>query len=624
MIAWSASETTEGNLSAPASLHVTVLQQMHAVLENIELAFEGESMPLREWLPIIEAGLATLTVGLIPPALDQVLIGTINRSRDPNVKLAFVLGMNESVFPARPEFGSLLTESDRTELERLNVLHASSPRQQLSRERFYAYLAFTRARERLCLTTSLRDEEGSALNVSPFISRLQTLFPGLEIETQPPTVDCLEAEHASELIAPMLRSLADSGAEIFSTSAAETLARLPIVARAIEQVGRLQPLRHEKLSPELAARLYGPVLATSVSRLEQFAACPFKFFVHSGLRAEERKRFELDVRDEGLFQHDALSLFHDELHQERLRWRDITPTAARARMEQITKRLIAGYRDGLLQATERSRFMARVLSESLQDFVETLVEWMRNQYQFDPVAAELPFGEEGGLPPWTIDLGNGHSLALRGRIDRIDVWRNPSTGEGFCVVLDYKSSLRRIDQTLLEHGLQLQLPAYLNMLRRLPKADEIFNAPLVPAGVFYVNLRGFYKSAENRTEALSEVRESRKRAYQHMGRFDAIALNQLDSRPGATEGDQFCYERNAAGFVAAGTKDAMESKDFSALLDSIEKQIKEIAAKVFAGSAALSPFRKGTQVACDHCDYGSICRVDPWTQEFRKLKKARP
>jgi ATP-dependent helicase/nuclease subunit B len=40
-----------------------------------------------------------LTVGVIPPALDQVLIGAIDRSRNPELKLAIVLGLNEE-FPA--------------------------------------------------------------------------------------------------------------------------------------------------------------------------------------------------------------------------------------------------------------------------------------------------------------------------------------------------------------------------------------------------------------------------------------------------------------------------------------------------------------------------------------------
>ena len=74
---------------------------------------------------------------------------------------------------------------------------------------------------------------------------------------------------------------------------------------------------------------------TSVSRLENFAACPFRFFVHSGLRAEERKVFELDFREQGSFQHDVLKLFHEELQREGRRWRDLAPAEARERVARM-------------------------------------------------------------------------------------------------------------------------------------------------------------------------------------------------------------------------------------------------------------------------------------------------
>src|SRR6185369_11198501 len=104
----------------------------------------------------------------------------------------------------------------------------------------------------------------------------------------------------------------------------------------LDQLRNFQrPQPDQSLAPELAARLYGPILRTSVSRIEQFAACPFKFFVHSGLRAEERKIFELDAKEQGNFQHDVLACFHQELRREKLHWRDLTPADARERVARI-------------------------------------------------------------------------------------------------------------------------------------------------------------------------------------------------------------------------------------------------------------------------------------------------
>ena len=61
---------------------------MQSWLDNVALAFADDPLPLGDWLPILEAGLAGLTVGVIPPALDHVLVGTIDRSRNPELELA--------------------------------------------------------------------------------------------------------------------------------------------------------------------------------------------------------------------------------------------------------------------------------------------------------------------------------------------------------------------------------------------------------------------------------------------------------------------------------------------------------------------------------------------------------
>ena len=194
-----------------------------------------------------------------------------------------------------------------------------------------------------------------------------------------------------------------------------------------------EPDEAENLSPALAERIYGAVLKSSVSRLEEFAQCPFRFFIHSGLRAGERKKFELDARERGSFQHEILKQFHDELTAENKRWRDLTPAEARERIGRIAAGLAPDYREGLLRADDQSRFTARALTAALQDFVETLVTWMRGQYEFDPAKAETGFGlDDPGLPAWQIDLGNGHKLALCGRVDRIDLYhdRRPVAGGG--------------------------------------------------------------------------------------------------------------------------------------------------------------------------------------------------
>jgi ATP-dependent helicase/nuclease subunit B len=614
---WAASDLQSAKQGGVLPVHETVWRQMTEWLEAAELAFVNEPMSLRDWLPILEAGLANLTVGIIPPALDQVLVGAVDRSRTPEVKFALVLGLNEGVFPSKPDTGRLLTEPDRLELERHNVILGSTGRSQLGRERYLAYIACTRARQRLVLSWAMKDDSGSPLNPSSLLGHIRQLFPELPLEITPSPMNWEETQHPNELVGTLLRRVGQSATA--KDSSGLSLPGLGSLSETLQDL--ILPPENEALAPDLALRLYGPVLRTSVSRIEQFAACPFRFFVHSGLRAEERKQFELDVKEQGTFQHEVLAMFHQTLRAENKQWRDLTPTEAKRRVKTIAVGLLSSFREGLLQTSEQARFTATVLSDSLQDFVETLVSWMREQYQFDPVEVELPFGESNGAPTWALDLSQGRRLELRGRIDRVDLFRDSDSDRALCVVVDYKSSHKQLEPILIYHGLQLQLLSYLNVLQDWPTPEATFAVrKLEPVGVFYVNLKGRYSRQRNRLEALAEPEHSRKLAYRHSGRFDSSVLSRLDSRQDVAEGDQFNYRITKRGQVNKNCREALATADFKALLKQSAEALQTLGQAIYAGRVEVEPYRKGVVTACDQCSYQGICRIDPWTHRFRVLQ----
>ena len=588
--------------------HATVWQQMNAWPDDVALAFAGQPLPLSEWLVILEAGLAGMTVGVIPPALDQVLIGAVDRSRNPDLQLAIVLGLNESVFPAPPPPRNLLTESDCDELEGSGLALGSGIRQVLSRERFLGYIACTRARRRLVASCSQRDAADQPLNPSPFFLHFKKLFPRLEIETFSGPDDSAPV-HRCELFPRVISALSFHPSSLSLQSLALSLQPLAF---------SLQPLAFT-LSPALAERLYSPALRSSVSRIEQFAACAFRYFVNSGLQAEERILFELDARQKGSFHHEALARFHSQLQEEGKRWHDLSPADARRRMAAICAALIPQFQAGLLAAEAPSRFAARGMARALEDFVAAMVEWMR-QYDFEPRAAEIEFGgppDQGGLPAWELDLGSGRRLVFRGRIDRIDLC--PDGPGALAVVMDYKSSLHKLDAVLLRHGAQLQLPAYLNVLRRLETPEKYFGAAmLMPAGVFYINLRGNFKPGENRRDVLQNSEPAWQAAYKHSGRFDLAALAHLDNR-GQSSGTQFNYRLKKDGQPYANVPDPLDHAAFAQMLDQVEENLVRMGRAIFAGDIQLNPYQKGTQRACDHCVYQGICRIDPCTHPFRQI-----
>lgn len=672
--AWTLAETQ-------SAVHQTVWEQMNAWLDNVALAFPRESLPLTDWLPILDAGLGGLTVGVIPPSLDEVLVGAIDRARNPSLKFSLVLGANESIFPAAPAAPVILTASDREELERQNITLGPDVLAQISRERYLGYIACTRANKKLALSFSRQGTEGKALNPSPFITQLQIIFPALAIEEFSVGPDWREAEHANELV-PLLAGKecgaavpaaglpgvppgaalsGETPTELAGENACATLAVLPALKTLAEKLAALrEPDENENLSPDFAARIYGSVLRTSVSRLEEFASCPFKFFMRVGLRANERKVFELDARERGNFQHDILKVFHEQVTREGKRWRDLVPTEARERIKAIADAQMASHRDGLFLDSAETAFAARAMTAALQDFVEVIVGWMRSQYEFDPALAEFGFGGKNDtVGAWELELGGGRKLALQGRIDRVDIWRDPANDALLAVVTDYKSGGKKLEPVLVEHGIQLQLLAYLGALKNFSSGDlsgslsspkeeragvrspapenskpltltlsphglgEGTNSAsavkLIPAGAFYVSLRGKFAGGGSREEVLADT-ESSKFAYRHNGRFNAGWLKKFDRRPDVVSGDQFNYRLKKDGSLYANSAEALPAAEFEKLLDLVESQLRRLGTEIFSGRTAVDPYRKGKDTPCALCDYRAACRLDEWTHEFRELR----
>ena len=620
---WSATAASTVD-QRPLAIHDTVLAQMTNWLDNLARAFPTEALPVREWLPILESGLANLTIGVIPPTLDQVLVGAIDRSRNPDLKLAFVLGLNEANFPARPKEDPLLNELERDTLQLHGANLGASVRHRLGHEWFYGYIAFTRASAQLILTCAQTDARGKKLNRSPFFDHLKKIFPALEVAPWQPPTAFADVEHVSELVVPAIRlerhlqatvpaaspKLLEESRIPRAVAVASLLLELPPLAGVLTKARQLAAAAHDQLAPAVAEQLHGRELTTSVSALENFAACPFKFFISHGLRAAERKEFELDARERGSFQHEVLTIFHNEVRSQNLNWRDLAPDQARDRIRRIGEELLASYRRGLLVSDAARRFSGRQLIAALETLIGVLVGWARD-YQFDPVLVETGFGlgSNSPWPAWKLSLDENHALLLRGRIDRVDVWRDPATGASLAVVMDYKSSTRKPDELKLHQGLQLQLPAYLAALEQLPEVRATLNAKsLAPAGVFYVNLRGEFSSDKTRAEALAAPDLALRHGFQHTGRYDEAIYDKLDPR---NTKEQF-KTHHASG-------NNMDPTAFRDLLQRAVENLRRFGNEIYSGTIAPAPFRKGGETACDFCDYAAICRFDPWTQPFRFL-----
>ncbi len=87
----------------------------------------------------MDAGLEALRFSLVPPAIDQVLAADLEKSRLSDVKVAFIIGVNEGVLPAKFSEDGILSDDDRERMLANGLKIAPSSRTRLLDEEFLAY-----------------------------------------------------------------------------------------------------------------------------------------------------------------------------------------------------------------------------------------------------------------------------------------------------------------------------------------------------------------------------------------------------------------------------------------------------------------------------------------------------
>ena len=73
----------------------------------------AERLDIDLFAGLMETGLTELKLGLVPPALDQVLVGSMDRTRLQDIQYVFILGAVDGELPAVPQEDGVLTEQER-------------------------------------------------------------------------------------------------------------------------------------------------------------------------------------------------------------------------------------------------------------------------------------------------------------------------------------------------------------------------------------------------------------------------------------------------------------------------------------------------------------------------------
>lgn len=584
--------------------HRMVWESLCGFLDEVDDVLADVPMSIDEFESVLSAALGEMSYGIAPPTLDQVLIGSIERSRNPELRRVWLVAMNDGIFPAPPAEDALLLPDERSALAAAGLPAPRTRRDEIFAERLLGYIAMTRASEQVALSFATLGDDDSELFPSPFIDELMRAFPDLNVEagdeagrgTALPAIPAALPEFGRRALrsnSPAQRSLW-RGLETRLLSHEAARARVEFLLR-----GRT----YQNVAADVAAqsRDDGLIWVGSPSELEDYVQCPFKHLARHRLHLNARRGPEPLEWSLGSAAHAVLAHLGEALIA-----RD-PKTISDEEWTTLLRSAIANWREGDLVGTGRSaqsRFMAVALEAFLEDVVRVhAARWKIGRFR--PIAAEQRFGrDERGAPTRPARLGTSRGVVgLRGSIDRVDACE--IDGVRHLLIYDYKPIAHSIHSRFLT-GHRLQAISY-----SLISADQFARGDGETrwSGAFIAPLYPKQDELENKYVRESGAAEQRMVMYRPTGLFDADIFDALDPTlaPGARSTVVSAYRRKDGAL----TGDAVARDELDAYARVARETIGAAAAGIRDGCVAIEPLIEKHTLACNSCEYKRLCRFEP-------------
>lgn len=603
-----------------AEWHRQAWPLLWALLEEAEQLLGEQTYGVAELCDLYEAAFSGLTISTIPPGLDQVMIGSLERSRNPELRAAFVLSLNEGVLPRRVNESGLFGDAERRLLAQAHIQLAPDSAERQCGENYLLYLALTRCGQRLYLSYLLNGDDGSPLAPSPAIGELQRVFPLLTAESCRVDAPSLLSGGPVDL-ALCASVLRDHPEDALWQAVYRFYLRQGQDTGLLEQVARglsYRP-RNQRLSRESLQRWYGGRLYGSVSRLEQYRRCPFAYFATHGLKARPRKEYQLSAPDRGSLYHEGLAAVGRRVGEKGLDWASLSREQVRGLVEEVLAELLPGFLSGIMESSARYQYLQTRLSRTLINATLLLSEHVRRS-GFFPIAFELPFGgrEEVGLPAFSLELPGGGQLVLVGRIDRVDLARDRE--KSWLRVVDYKTGKPSFDQRETLAGLQVQLLLYLQVV--MANAAQLSGGgENSPAGAYYAYVRDDLKLSEpGEAPELTDLRLSGLTVQDQIG----VELADRELEALAREERSGSSQLIAAGLDKTGrvklSSSCLSLEQLRQLNQGMAKALEETACAMLDGEIPVSPLLDGRHNACEFCEQRAVCGFDRTLVQGRSLE----
>lgn len=576
------------------------LEAAFSIMRQAEEILGTEDFDIGEFTDLYKVGMTYVDVGIIPPALDGITLGTMRRTRPGSIKVAVILGANEGILPLDPQGGGLFSQDEKEIFKENDIAIGRLDDIKSLEEKTAMYRMVSKPSDKLYVSYSLSDGAGEDRKPSMLVTALEDVM-GLH-----PEKDTVSRGFGMQLINGQRSSLRHTLIYLkgrFGNEGSAAEGSLDGLAGGVlrrceedrpQEVKRIMRIalddnRTEHISGKIAAGLFakGGEYIFSPTGLEKQFRCPFEHFVSYGLRPEEDREFRSGGREIGEVYHSCIMRVSEKLTQEggalrADRKKEIGEEAARLVDETLCE-IAENYRGGLFISGAREEYRMERIREICEKAACAVMEQILCG-DVELIFLEEEFGRGCKFRPPEMEVA-GERILVRGRIDRVDILRG-----GKARVIDYKTGLDKLDVDQMRIGYKMQLMVYMEGVR---------GGNYEPAGVFYFNISdrevnlnapSAKRSEENQEKAIAENED----------RFKLRGLY-------ITEGE------DAGSNIDIRGSSGVSIEVFEDIESDVRDAVRAISAGIISGDISIEPTRlrkDSSQNECRYCQYRSICRFD--------------
>ncbi len=570
---------------ALASETIQLWNAFCASLDQLVVSSGDTEANLLEFSQMLSMILMETDIGKIPTSVDEVTISSAAHTMPGNYRFVYVLGAVEGSFPQKVSEDGLFSEYEKGKLEEIGVEFTDRLTRRVSEELSYFYRAATLPSEKLYVSFAHYSMSGAEQKPSVGVKRIRSLFPALtvsEFELMD-TTELLESKKASFEYALSLGGNLGKALREYYESDAEYAEKMRYMQTPISA-------SETKLSPDAARELFGTDLRTSYSRLEKYIKCRFSYFCEYELGLRDQMPTHFGALDIGNFMHGVL--------EKTVAWLasgaedDIDATVA-----DIAKNYILSvFRITEEQVPNRLHHLFDYLRRSAAVFARQIKKEF-DVSEFRPCDFELTIGHGGdAVAPMKL-MGDGVSVDLRGKIDRVDAYEG-GDGKLYLRVIDYKTGEKTFDLQNIKLGLDMQMLLYLFSLWE--NGEKHYGKEIVPAGVLYAGIKPPAVDLRiGETESEGDVGVKRSGIFLH----EEEILRAMDP---ALEGEWIPVKKRD---LEKGKQNLLGLDAFLQMKKEVTETVLRYASELGKGEASAKPLSVGGKKPCEYCKMRAICRT---------------